>query len=118
MSSDNQKLKDQELKRSPIIYIVPAGCFLFGMAVGFILDNIMAGIVGGLGIGFIGMALMLAFGKQVDRREGISSYMFVGCLLSGFALGLFTGNILVGLFGGLGIGAFAMAITYQYTGQW
>ena len=117
MSSDNQKLKEQELKRNPIIYIVPLSCFLIGMAVGFITGNIAAGIVGGLGTGFFGMGLTLAFEKH-DKRVGLSSYMFVGCLLIGFALGLFTGNILVGLFGGLGVGAFAMAIAYQFTGQW
>ncbi len=118
MSSENQELKEQEIKRSNVSGLVFVGCLLMGMAVGFIMSNIAVGIMGGLGVGFIGMALIMVFEKQVDRRKGISGLMFVGCLMLGFTFGLFTGNVVVGLFGGLGIGFILMAIAYQATGQW
>jgi len=56
--------------------------------------------------------------KQESKRSGISGLVFVGCLMIGFAIGLFIGNIAAGLFGGLGVGFIAMGITRYITGEW
>jgi hypothetical protein len=42
----------------------------------------------------------------------------VGCLMLGLAMGMFVDNIVVGLFGGLGIGFITMYIAYNATGEW
>lgn len=119
MSSENQELKQKEQQKSSNVSgLVFVGCLMIGIAVGFIMGNVAVGVMGGLGVGFIGMALTMGFGKQIDRRKGISGLMFVGCLMIGFAFGLFTGNVVVGFFGGLGIGFITMAIAYQLTNEW
>jgi len=56
--------------------------------------------------------------KQGPKRTGISGLVFVGCLMLGFAIGFLTGNIVAGLFGGLGAGFTAMAIARYVTGEW
>jgi hypothetical protein len=56
--------------------------------------------------------------KQGPKRTGISGLVFVGCLMLGFAIGFLTGNIVAGLFGGLGAGFIAMAIARYVTGEW
>ena len=48
--------------------------------------------------------------KQKPDRTGVSGLVFVGCLMLGLAVGFFIGNIVAGLFGGLGVGFIAMAI--------
>ena len=56
--------------------------------------------------------------KKEKSRSGISGLVFVGCLMIGFAFGLLIGNIVVGLFGGLGVGFIAMAIARYANGGW
>ncbi|MFN2136773.1 MAG: hypothetical protein ACK2UK_12515 [Candidatus Promineifilaceae bacterium] len=63
MSSQNE-LKQQELleaeeqegSRSGISGLVFVGCLLLGLAVGFLINNIVVGLIGGLGVGFLAMA--------------------------------------------------------------
>ena len=50
--------------------------------------------------------------------KGIGGLVFVGCLMLGFAIGFLTENIVVGLFGGLGVGFLAMAIVRYRIGEW
>ena len=52
------------------------------------------------------------------KRKGISGLVFVGCLMLGFAIGFITGNVVAGLFGGLGVGFIAMAIVRYKLGEW
>ena len=56
--------------------------------------------------------------KQELRRSGISGLVFVGCLFIGLAIGILTGNVVVGLIAGLGVGFIGMAITRYVTGAW
>jgi hypothetical protein len=56
--------------------------------------------------------------KQGSNRKGISGLVFVGCLMIGLAIGLLTGNVAVGLIGGLGVGFFALAAVRYGTGEW
>ena len=56
--------------------------------------------------------------KRDTKRKGISGLVFVGCLMLGFAVGFITGNIVAGLFGGLGVGFIAMAIVRYKVGEW
>ena len=61
---------------------------------------------------------MVASEGQEPKKKGISGLVFVGCLMIGFAIGFLTGNIVAGLFGGLGVGFIAMAIVRYRTGEW
>ena len=45
-----------------------------------------------------------------SNRKGTSGAVFVGCLMLGFAIGFLIGNVLVGLFGGLGAGFIAIGL--------
>lgn len=56
--------------------------------------------------------------KQESKRKGISGLVFVGCLMIGLAVGFITGNIVAGLFGGLGVGFIAMAVVRYKIGEW
>ena len=56
--------------------------------------------------------------KQESKRSGISGLVFVGCLMLGFAIGFLIGNVVVGLFGGLGVGFIAMYIARNMIGEW
>ena len=56
--------------------------------------------------------------NQKPKGKRISGLVFVGCLMLGLAIGLLTGNVAVGLIGGLGVGFIAMAIMSYLTGQW
>lgn len=56
--------------------------------------------------------------KHKDSRSGVSGLAFVGCLLIGLAIGILTGNVAVGLLGGLGVGFIALAIARYATGEW
>lgn len=48
----------QETSRKGTSGLVFVGCLLIGLAIGFLTDNIVVGLIGGLGVGFIGMAIM------------------------------------------------------------
>lgn len=56
--------------------------------------------------------------KQESKRSGTSGLVFVGCLLIGLAIGIFTGNTAVWLIGALGVGFIGMAIARYVTGEW
>ena len=45
-------------ERKGISGLVFVGCLMLGFAIGFIVDNIVAGLFGGLGVGFIAMAII------------------------------------------------------------
>ena len=47
----------KETKRKGISGLVFVGCLMLGLAIGFITGQIVAGVLGGLGVGFIGMAI-------------------------------------------------------------
>lgn len=47
----------QEPKKSGISGLVFVGCLMIGLAIGFLIGNIAAGVLGGLGVGFIAMAI-------------------------------------------------------------
>ena len=55
---------------------------------------------------------------QERSRKGASGLFFVGFLILGFSVGFFTGNIVGGLFAGVGIGFIAMAISRAVTEEW
>jgi hypothetical protein len=63
-------------------------------------------------------ARAMASENQKPDRKGASGLVFVGCLLLGLAIGLLTGNVAVGILGGLGVGFIAMAIVRSITGEW
>lgn len=50
----------QEPSRSGASGLVFVGCLILGIAVGLLLGNIVVGVMGGLGVGFIGMAITRA----------------------------------------------------------
>ena len=60
----------------------------------------------------------MANNAEEKSRKGASGLVFVGCLLLGLALGLLTGEVVVGIIGGLGAGFFGLAIVRLITGQW
>jgi hypothetical protein len=62
--------------------------------------------------------MVMSIENQKPKGKGISGLVFVGCLMLGLAIGLLTGNVAVGLIGGLGVGFIAMAIMSYLTGQW
>ena len=45
-------------ERKGISGLVFVGCLMLGFAIGFITDNVVAGLFGGLGVGFIAMAII------------------------------------------------------------
>lgn len=47
----------QEPKKSGISGLVFVGCLMIGLAIGFLIGNIAAGVLSGLGVGFIAMAI-------------------------------------------------------------
>ncbi len=56
--------------------------------------------------------------KKERSRNGASGLVFVGCLIIGLAVGIYTGNVAVALLGALGVGFIAMAIVRAITGEW
>lgn len=56
--------------------------------------------------------------KQNTKRSGVSGLVFVGCLLIGLAIGIFTGQVAVALLGALGVGFIGLAIARYTTGEW
>jgi hypothetical protein len=113
MSEEKQKSRKNEV--GGLVFV---GCLLIGLAVGFLLGNAAVGILGGLGVGFIALAIALASGGQESPKKGASGAAFVGCLMLGLAAGMLTGNTAVGVLAGLGIGFIVMAIVRYSTGQW
>ena len=51
-------------------------------------------------------------------KSGVSGLIFVGCLLIGLAIGLYTGYVAVAIFAGLGVGFIGMGIARAVTGAW
>jgi len=47
----------QETRRSGASGLIFVGCLMLGLALGYLLGNMVVGVLGGLGIGFIGMAI-------------------------------------------------------------
>lgn len=56
--------------------------------------------------------------KQERKTSGVSGLIFVGCLLIGLAVGLWTGQVAVAILGALGVGFIGMAIARYGTGEW
>ncbi|HRW09837.1 MAG TPA: hypothetical protein P5121_32270 [Caldilineaceae bacterium] len=56
--------------------------------------------------------------KQKSKRSGVSGLIFVGCLMIGLAIGIWTGQVAVALLGALGVGFIGMAIARYLTGEW
>ena len=50
--------ESQEEKRKGISGLVFVGCLMIGFAIGFVTGQLPAGIFGGLGVGFIAMAIV------------------------------------------------------------
>lgn len=98
--------------------LVFAGFLMIGLAAGFVTRNFAASILGGLGLGFVGMSLAMLLENLRSPQKGAAGVAFVGCLLLGLAVGLFSGNVVIGLFSGLGVGFIAMFIAYFITRQW
>ena len=48
---------EEPRKGKGISGLVFVGCLMVGLAAGFITGQIVAGVLGGLGVGFIGMAI-------------------------------------------------------------
>lgn len=67
MSGSDKELRQEEalamsgeehkVSRSGISGLVFVGCLLLGLAIGFLAGNIVVGVIGGLGVGFIAMAV-------------------------------------------------------------
>jgi predicted lipid-binding transport protein (Tim44 family) len=51
----NEKQKPERKGISGLVFV---GCLMLGLAIGFLTGNIAAGLFGGLGVGFIGMAIV------------------------------------------------------------
>lgn len=60
----------------------------------------------------------MASRNQTPSRRGAAGLVFVGLLLIGLAVGLLTGEVAVGLLGGLGVGFIGMAMARAATGHW
>jgi hypothetical protein len=48
----------QEPKRTGVSGLVFVGCLMLGLAIGLLTGNVAAGLIGGLGVGFIAMAIV------------------------------------------------------------
>ena len=48
----------KETSRKGISGLVFVGCFMLGLAAGFVTGQLPAGVLGGLGVGFIAMAIV------------------------------------------------------------
>jgi len=56
--------------------------------------------------------------KQPLSQSGMSGLVFVGCLFVGLAAGLLTGQVAVGILGGLGVGFIGIAVVRYLARQW
>ena len=52
------------------------------------------------------------------HKSGGSGLAFVGCLMIGLALGIYTGDVAVWVLGSLGVGFIALAVFRALTGEW
>jgi len=52
MANENQKPD-----RKGVTGLIFVGCLMLGLAIGFLIGNVAAGVLGGLGVGFIAMAI-------------------------------------------------------------
>ncbi len=50
----NEKHESQSSGVSGLVFV---GCLLLGLALGFLTQNMVVGVMGGLGVGFIAMAI-------------------------------------------------------------
>jgi uncharacterized membrane protein YraQ (UPF0718 family) len=50
-------IEKHESNQSGVSGLVFVGCLILGLAVGLLTSNVVVGLLGGLGIGFIGMAI-------------------------------------------------------------
>ena len=57
MEATKRANEKQEPNRSGVSGLVFVGCLILGMGVGFLIDNVAAGLCVGLGVGFIAMAV-------------------------------------------------------------
>jgi hypothetical protein len=55
---------------------------------------------------------------QGPSRKGAAGVVFVGFLITGLAIGIYTGETAVAMLGALGLGFIAMAIVRSITGEW
>jgi hypothetical protein len=62
--------------------------------------------------------IVMSTEKQERSSKGASGLVFVGCLMLGLAVGLFTQDVAVALLGAIGVGFIAMALMRFATGQW
>jgi hypothetical protein len=49
--------EQQKPDRKGVSGLVFVGCLMIGLAIGFLIGNVAAGLLGGLGVGFIAMAI-------------------------------------------------------------
>jgi hypothetical protein len=54
MSGDNEKMPAAKSGTSGLIFV---GCLMLGLAYGLLTGNTAVGLIAGLGVGFLGMAL-------------------------------------------------------------
>jgi hypothetical protein len=47
----------KDSKRSGVSGLVFVGCLMIGLAIGLLIGNVAVGLLGGLGVGFIAMAI-------------------------------------------------------------
>jgi len=53
----NEQQKPDREGVSGVSGLVFVGCLMLGLAIGFLIGNVAAGVLGGLGVGFIAMAI-------------------------------------------------------------
>ena len=53
-------IEKQQRSRSGASGLVFVGCLILGLAIGLLIGNIAFGLIGGLGVGFIAMAIVRA----------------------------------------------------------
>ncbi|HEY92553.1 MAG TPA: hypothetical protein G4O17_02260 [Dehalococcoidia bacterium] len=56
--------------------------------------------------------------KQKSDKAGLGSFIFVGCLIIGFGVGIGFNLMPAALIIGLGVGFIAMGISRYKTGKW
>ena len=56
--------------------------------------------------------------NERTSNSGISGLVFVGCLMIGLAVGIFTNTVAVSILAGLGFGFIAMGVARYATGEW
>ena len=57
MSNDNTEDVRSRQGASGVVFV---GCFMLGLAVGLFLNSVAVGVLGGLGLGFVGMGVVRA----------------------------------------------------------